>query len=377
MRLNIQDHHENKTNLTRVLLLAGSTAVIILAIVLLLVFTGTFNRGGSPVLRKLDHGTSSQYVTPFGNNYLYYDNSVLYCYDTGNSLQWSNAIGSGAHFTASDNIVAAWAGTKLVIINSKGVTTYNSQLTDTIQFVRCGNRYIAVVTGEDIDPTLYVKDIDGNTVDSESSHYVDMMLLDAGFFAGGDYLWTTSLDVYGTVPNILLRTYNVGVTDNGVVSLGENLVYRILYANQDLNIISTQRLRHFDYHGTENTSASQLIYGWILIHDTNQKGGLQMLYARANQVGEMDALTDLRYLSGNTDKLYTLPNACVGAVIYNNAIYAFSNSTIYRSAVNAQRFSAIDLGTVGSRGITGFLCLLKDGTALLASGPDIYAVKLN
>ena len=82
-------------------------------------------------------------------------------------------------------------------------------------------------------------------------------------------------------------------------------------------------------------------------------------------------------LSGRTDRRFTLPNSCVSAALYNRRIYAFAHDMIYRADANAQRFTAVALpGTVGDAMITGYLGMLKNGVALLASDNEVYAVTL-
>lgn len=318
--------------------------------------------------------TTLQDVTPFGRNLLYYDGTTLFCLNASGKEQWSYTLGSNARFSAGDKYVVAWAGSKLVILSQNGVATYDSQLSETIQFCRAGDKYVALVLGQNISPKLVMKDLQGITVDSETSAYEDKIILDMGFFSGGEYLWTTCLDVYGSVPNIVMNTFKVAQMSTGEVSLGENLVYRILYSGQKLNVVSTRQLRCYDYRGTIDDTGTRLVYGWQLIHADAGRGDAQMLFGRADQTDDMNALTDLRYLSGKNDRRFTLPNTCVGAVISSDRIYAFSEKTLYRADVNGERFSAVNL-SVGS-GVTSYIGALEGGVVLLASGTDVYAVTL-
>ena len=97
-----------------------------------------------------------------------------------------------------------------------------------------------------------------------------------------------------------------------------------------------------------------------------------MLFAPTRQINDLVNITELRCLFGNQDKRLTLPGECVGAGIYNRRIYAFSEDSLYRADLNASRFTAVSLPL--PNGATGYLGMLADGTAILASGLDVYAV---
>ena len=57
--------------------------------------------------------------------------------------------------------MAIWAGRQLFLVDRSGNATYNEALEGTVQFARVGERYVAVVVGEDTAPKLIVKDQDG------------------------------------------------------------------------------------------------------------------------------------------------------------------------------------------------------------------------
>lgn len=354
--------------------IAVFVALLVVALVLAVAVARSFGLGVRKAGVTKLRCTTLQDVTPFGKNLLYYDGTDLFCLNSKGAEQWHYTLGSNAKFSAGGKYVVAWAGSKLVILGQNGVATYDSQLTDVIRFARAGDKYIALVLGQSVSPKLVVKDLQGITVDTENAAYEDMLILDMGFFGDGEYLWTTELDVYGSVPGIIMHTYRVAQMNTGEVSLGENLVYSVLYSGTRLNVISTRQLRSFDYRGTEDTGAARLVYGWQLINAETGSGDARLLFGRADQTDDMTALTDLRYLCGSTDKRFALPNTCVGAVVYGDRIYAFSEKTLYRTDLKSQRFSAVNL-TAGN-GVTAFIGMLQGGTVLLASGTEVYAVTL-
>lgn len=353
-------------------------AVIAVAVVILLVVLYLFSGGGSRAVTATRlRCIAYQDITPFGNDLLYYDGATLYCLASNGNERWTYALGANASFTCSDSVIAAWSGTQLHIIDRNGHSSYNENLADSIQFARVGSKYVAVVLGGDISPSLVIKDMQGTSVDSETNAYRDMILLDLGFFSEGDYLWSTALDVYGAVPDTTLNTFRVNLSNSGGISLGENLVYAVVYAGGKLNVISTRQLRQYDYRGTQDTTGTVLVYGWQLIdHQINGNDAI-LLFTTAHQADDMGRINQLRLINGQTDKRFSLPSPCVGAALYNRQIYAFSGDMIYRASMNDRRFTAISLpGELNGQSVTGFLGILNNGTALLSCVNDVYAVTL-
>lgn len=366
--------NETKNVDKKKLIIAGTVALVLLAAAVTLLVI-VLSSGKTTISVTALRCNSDQDVTPFDENVLYYDGLTLYCLNSKGAEKWHYTLGNDAKFHAGEEYVVAWTGTKLVILDRNGKATYDNQMDEPIQFARAGDPYIAVVLGDSISPTLVIRNMQGMSVDSESNAFQDCLILDAGFFADGEYLWTTSLDVYGSVPEITMYTFRVNQMNTGDTSLGENLVYKIIYAGDRLNVISTRLLRKFDYRGIQDNGADQLVYGWKLIAHQVDGSELKMLYARNDQTSNME-LTDLRYLDDSMDKRYTLPSVCYGACIYKKQIFAFSDSKLYISDINANRFSAVSLAEVEG-GVTGYLGMLNNGTALVAGGDGkVYAVAI-
>ena len=356
----------------RIIILAAIAVLVLLIVLAILGVLGGSNRKMSAVRLRC---VATQDVTPFGDCVLYYDGMTLFCLNARGGEKWSYALGANASFSCSDSAVTAWTGTQLHIINRDGYSTYNENLADMIQFARVGSKYVAVVLGTDVGPSLVIKDMQGTSVDNETTAYVDKVMLDLGFFGDGEYLWTTSLDIYGTVPNTTMHTFRVNMRNTGEVSLGENLTYAVVYSGSKLNVISTRQLRQYDYRGTLDSSGTVLVYGWQLVD--HQDGAGMLLFAPSRQMDDLGNINQLRLLSGKTDKRFTLPTSCVGAALYNRRIYAFSRDMVYRADVNAQRFTAISLPReMADSPVTGYLGMLKNGVALLSCDHEVYAVTL-
>ena len=359
---------------SRLIVLAAAAALVLLLVLAVLGVFGGSNRQVSAVRLRC---TATQDVTPFGDCVLYYDGMTLFCLDGKGNERWSYAVGGSASFSCSDSLIAAWSGSQLHFIDRSGRSTYHDILPDTVQFARVGAKYVAVVVGNDVSPTLQIKDLQGTSVDQEASKFEDMIMLDVGFFGDGEYLWTTSVDIYGTAPDVTMNTFLVNMRNTGTVSLGENLTYGIVYAGTKLYVVSTRQLRQYDYRGTIDPAGTVLVYGWQLVDHQISGGNPMLLFAPNRQMDDQGTINELRLLSGKVDRRFTLPNSCVGASLYNRRIYAFAHDMIYRADVSAQRFTAVALpSTVGNASITGYLGMLKNGVALLASDNEVYAVTL-
>lgn len=352
-------------------------ALIVLAVLIGLSVSGIFRGGNKNASAVRLRCTASQDVTPFGDDILYYDGVTLYCLRSNGYERWSYTLGENASFACSDTVVAAWMGTQLHIVDKNGKTTYNESLSNTIQFVRVGSKYVAVVMGSDTSPTLMIKDMQGTTMDHETSAYSDTIILDAGFFSDGEYLWTTSLDIYGSVPDTLLHTYHVSATASGGISLGDNLAYSVVYAGTELNVVSTRQLRQYDYRGTQDQTGTVLVYGWQLIDAVPNGNEAMLLFKPANTSDYQGRINQLRLIWGKTDRRYALPSECVGAGLYNRRIYAFAEDMIYRADLGSRRFTPISIShLLNGQQATGFLGILKNGTALIACLNEVYAVSL-
>ncbi len=359
----------------------GMIILLIAALLLILgivYLTGGFNRVVRGVRAVRLRCVASQDIKPFGDALLYYDGDSLICLSSNGNERWNYMVGSGASFDAGKNYVAVWRGSQLSILNRNGRSTYDNNIGETIQFARAGEKYIAVVHGDDATSegatTVTFYNPDGERQDTETSAYADMLVLDVGFFADGDYAWTTAMDLYGTVPSTTLNTYRVNSMTTGSADLGDTITYQVIYAGSTLNVVSTRQLRRYDYNGALDNTQTVLVYGWKLIDSLVADNRAMMLFAPTRQINDLVNITELRCLYDKQDKRLTLPDECVGAGIYGRRIYAFSGDSIYRADLNASRFSAISIPLSGS--VTGYLGMLTDGTALLVSGVDVYAVSV-
>ena len=347
---------------------------VVLAVFLGIHFLGRYGKGKEIGMAKLPC-YSNQNVTPFRDGVVYYDGLSIHHLSSTGMIRWSFPAGSDVKFTVGPTHMALWSGTQLFLVDRDGNATYNESMEGTVQFARVGDRYVAVVVGDETEPKLVIKDLKGAPVDDELEAYQGLMVLDAGFFGvQGEYLWTL---VFGTAPNTILRTIQVGKMDTGETSLGDDLTYKVIYENARLRVFTTRQLYTYDYHGEQETNSTMLIYGWKLIDaEIPDRGRAKMLLAPTSQTSSAQLISELRVLEGMNDKRYTLPTTCVGACIYRGNIYAVASDYIYRADMSSQRFFGYQIPVPDGVQITAFYGITDDGKMLLASGETMYSLTL-
>ena len=350
---------------------------VVLAVVLGIHFLGRYGKGKEIGMSKLPC-YSNQNVTPFRDGVVYYDGASIHHLSSTGTIRWSFPAGSDVKFSVGPTHMALWAGTQLFLVDKDGNATYNESMEANVQFVRVGERYVAVVVGDDTEPKLIVKDLKGGQVDAEAEAYSGLMILDTGFYGEqGEYLWTLALDVFGTAPNTIMNTFQVGKMNYNEVSLGESLTYKVIYENAKLRVFTTRQVFTYDYMGVQDTNSTMLVYGWKLIDaDVPERGRAKMLLAPTSQTSSAQLISELRVLEGMNDKRYTLPTTCVGASIYRGNIYAVAKDYIYRADVSSQKFFGYQIPAPEGVEITAFYGITDDGRMLLASGETMYSMTL-
>jgi len=350
---------------------------IVLVVFLGFHFLGRYGRGKEIAMTSLPC-YANQNVTPFRDGLVYYDGVSIHHLSSSGMIRWSFPAGPNVQFSVGPTHMAIWSGTQLYLVDKDGNATYNESMEAAVQFVRVGERYAAAVVGEDTEPKLIVKDMKGAQVDAEAEAFNGLMILDTGFYGEqGEYLWTLSLDVFGTAPNTILNTFQVGKMNTGEVSLGEPLTYKVIYENAKLRVFTTRQVLTYDYKCVQDTNSTMLVYGWKLIDaEIPDRGRAKLLLAPTSQTSSSQMISELRLLEGMDDKRYTLPTNCVGASIYGGRIYAISSDYIYRADVSSQKFFGYQIPAPEGTAITAFYGITSDGKMLLASGESMYSLTL-
>lgn len=322
---------------------------------------------------------ADQNITVFGDGILYYDGVSVHSVSASGSIRWSFAVGANAQFSVSEDHLVLWSGSQLFILDKNGRPTYNEDMASEIQLARVGSKYCAVVIGGDTEPELLVKTMDGTQVDSETEAFSGMMLLDAGFYGESDqYMWSLSLDVYGVAINTVLNTFQVSKMNNGVQNLGEYLAYKVIYEDGHLRVFTTQQMYTYDYKAVQDTSRTELVFGWQLIDHAqpDRNKAAHMLLATTSQLTGSMEITELRVLTDTSDRRYSLPAACVGAGLSGNVIYAISGTDLYYTSVNGSRFASQPIQLPNGQPVTGMVGITSGNRAIVTSGTGVYAVRL-
>ena len=350
---------------------------VVLAVVLGIHFLGRYGQGKEIGMAKLPC-YANQNVTPFRDGMVYYDGVSIHHLTSSGTIRWSFPAGDGVKFNVGPTHIAIWSGTQLFLVDKDGNATYNESMEATVQFARVGERYVAVVVGEDTEPKVIVKDLKGGQVDAEAEGFSGLMMLDVGFYGEqGEYMWTLALDVYGTAANTVMNTFQVGKMNYNEVSLGEALTYKVIYENARLRVFTTRQVYTYDYMGVQDTNSTMLVYGWKLIDaDIPQRGRAKLLLAPTSQTSSAQLISELRVLEGMDDKRYTLPATCVGASIFRGNIYAVSSDYIYRADTASQKFFGYQIPAPEGVAVTAFYGITGDGRMLLASGETMYSLTL-
>lgn len=354
-------------------------AVLLLVLVLTVVaFSLSSPAGSGEMGRAVRLGaTTSQKVTAFGNDILYYDGTNLKCVSTGASSKWSFQIGANAGFHAGTSRVVAWSANQVTVLSSRGTSSYIDKMADEVQFARAGNEYVAIFSGTQDNGVISVINADGQSVDEIA--VTDQTVLDIGFFtvaqtAGSvELMWVLGVDTTGTVISTTLSTYQPGKLATGSITLGEHIAYKVYYYDGLLRVVDTQKISAYDYKlKADSSTADVLIYGWHLQDvRTVGKSTYQLLVPSPELDGSLSA-SNLRLMTGASDKVLHLPAACMSAYLGSQSVYAFTGTTLYACRYGDNVFTAYTLPVQ----ITSVLGLLSDDTVIVASGTEAYVISL-
>ena len=364
---------DTKAKIRLLVLAAALTAVLVMVLFWALQDTG---RSGIGRITRIG-ATLSQNVTPFGDSVLFYDGTTLHCVASTGGNKWSYQIGTNADYDATEQRIAAWSGNDLYILNNRGRLIYNNKMSDTVQFARAGDSYVAAFVGDSDNGVVSVINAIGQIVDNITVS--NQTLLDIGFFTSTpsssgqetELMWMLGLDTTGTVISTELQTFQPGKLSTGKSSLGDHIAYTIYDENGMLDIVTTRQILHYNYRALEEAPPT-LIYGYTVVDVKEQGGLLYQLLVPVEEEAEGNGITNIRLMAGPMDRVLHLPNTCLSAALGSRAVYGFSSNAVYACRYGETTFTAYAMPI----SVTAVLGMISDNRAIVASGSEIYVVEL-
>lgn len=304
--------------------------------------------------------------------FVYYDGSTVSAINSAGGVQWSYLVGANAGFKASDSGVAAWSGQTITLIDgASGSTIFNGTMADNVVSAYVGDKYTAILIGEESNGTIVIMENGGRQVNQIPLDSVTAV--DYGFFSNESLLWVMVLDSNGTVPKCTIQTYRPGKEIVGSISDNEQLAYAVMFQSSRVCIVGDTFLKVYDYSGTEDTSKRELVYGWYLSSADKRSSDPLMVFVNDAQCKGDSDIRDVRLLRSDVDRVVRMPFGCKSVVAVGSTVYGFSSDghlmILPASAGEAQAYQ-INLHIDEVYGVTG------DGVAVVRSGGTVYLVNL-
>ena len=305
------------------------------------------------------------------SGFVYYDGSTVSAINSDGKVKWSYIVGANAGFEATDYGVAAWVGNTVTLIDGKsGSTTYNGTMADNVIGAHIGDRYTAILIGEEGNSTIVLMENGGKQINQIVLD--DVLVVDYGFFSDGTLLWVMVCNTNGTVPTCTIQTYRPGKEIVGSIGDTEQLSYAVMFQSSKVCVVGDVYYKVYDYAGVEDRSMRKLVYGWYLTDADSSNDPLMVFVNDAQCQGESD-IQDVRIMRTNLDRVVRFPFGCRRVLASGNTIYGFSadgHLMIMRTDERAPRAYQLNMTIDEVYGVT------RDGVAVLRSGGAICLVDL-
>jgi len=266
--------------------------------------------------------TPDQVIVPMGDGVVFSDGNTLHALDAGGRQIWSYTAGTGVRFSVYDGGVAAWLGGELSLLSKTGQALYTGTMGGAIQSAKLSTNYAAVLVGNEEDGKLLVLEPGGRQVDEVALE--GRTVLDYGFFSAGSLLWVMSADTEGTVPMSTVLTYKPGRMLAGTVTDSDQLIYRVVFRQNELCAVGARYAKTFGYAGDENLAKRLLVYGWTLMDAENAGAAPLMAFAPNVQTGLNPSISDVRMVSGDAERTVRMPFPCFALAVRSGAVYGLS-----------------------------------------------------
>ena len=305
------------------------------------------------------------------SGFVYYDGSTVSAINSDGKVKWSYIVGANAGFEATDYGVAAWVGNTVTLIDGKsGSTTYNGTMADNVIGAHIGDRYTAILIGEEGNSTIVLMENGGKQINQIVLD--DVLVVDYGFFSDGTLLWVMVCNTNGTVPTCTIQTYRPGKEIVGSIGDTEQLSYAVMFQSSKVCVVGDVYYKVYDYAGVEDRSMRKLVYGWYLTDADSSNDPLMVFVNDAQCQGESD-IQDVRIMRSNLDRVVRFPFGCRRVLAVGNTIYGFSSDghlMLMRTDEASPRAYQLGMNIDEVYGVT------RDGVAVLRSGGAICLVDL-
>lgn len=304
--------------------------------------------------------------------FVYYDGVNVSAIDSGGRVDWSYTVGAGAGFEATDYGIAAWSGNTVTLIDNKsGSTTYNGTMAENVIGAHIGEKYTAILTGEEGNSTIVLMENGGKQINKIVLD--NLFCVDYGFFSDGTLLWVMVCDTNGTVPTCNIQTYRPGKEIVGSISDTEQLAYAVMFQSSNVCVVGDVYYKVYDYAGLEDSSKRKLVYGWYLTAmDDSGSDPLMVLVNDAQCKGDSD-IQDVRIMRNNLDRIVRMPFGCKRVLAVDDTIYGFASDghlMIMRTDEAYPRAYQLEMNIDEVYGVT------RGGVAVLRSGATVCLVTL-
>lgn len=307
------------------------------------------------------------------DGFVYYDGSTVSSISSTGDVNWSYLVGGSAGFSATDYGVATWVEDTITLIDAKtGSTTFNGKMEDGVLSARIGDKYTAILIGEETNGRIVLMESGGKQISQIVLE--DVTVIDYGFFSNGSLLWAMVCDTNGTVPTCNIQTYRPGKEIVGSIHDNEQLAYAVMFQSSRVLVAGDTYLRSYDYTGMEDASSRRLVYGWYLASADMNSGDPLMAFVNDAQCKGESNIQDVRLMRSDLDRVVRLPFGCMRVVAMGNAVYGFSSDghmVIYATDQQTARAYQLNLHIDEVYGVT------RDGVAILLSGSTVCLVSLS
>lgn len=281
--------------------------------------------------------TAQDTILTQNNGIFYTDDDNLIFADYSSKQIWvKKMFAKDLKITASENMIAAYNTKTIQLFDMGGKQYFTKELTGDIINAKCGAEKIAVISEvqteeEGLKKSLTVFDTKGETIDNIDLN--DQNIIDMGFYGKDNKLWVLTLDSSGVIPISRIATYDPGQSMTGIIDINGQLIEKLIIDENSIYASGTTNLYIYSIYGEKKDSI--LIYGWNFHGQFyTDKKPLFIYVPRIKTNKQFDSLRLIK--TDNSDLTIKLPPDIIKATVYNNKIYCFSKTNLYKYSLEGK-----------------------------------------